>query len=261
MKKLRRTNQYMLQLEIPDPDFVRPPRDGQRNWILNRFLKEAAEDLEKLHELAAHFVPGGEPSDISEREHRLLDDEEIMEDWQVKVMKAMANLMPVGGDVLEIGFGRGIASDLLQSREPRSHTIVECHSGIFEKLKAWREARSDRDIRLLQGKWQDLTQQFETYDGVFFHTYPLSPEEFSEYVSRSATFAEHFFASAAAILKPGGQFTYLTNEIDSLSRGHQRALLKHFGAFTVRSLNDLQVPDETSDAQWAQETVLVVEER
>ncbi|NIP94473.1 MAG: class I SAM-dependent methyltransferase, partial [Akkermansiaceae bacterium] len=59
-------------------------------------------------------------------------------------------------------------------------------------------------------------------------TYPLTEEEFVNYVAQSSTFAEHFFDTAAAHLRPGGVFTYLTNEIDSLSRAHQRALLKRF---------------------------------
>lgn len=35
------------------------------------------------------------------------------------------------------------------------------------------------------------------YDGVFFHTYPLNDDEYVDTVVKSATFAEHFFATVA----------------------------------------------------------------
>ena len=42
-------------------------------------------------------------------------------------------------------------------------------------------------------------------------------QEFVEFVANSSTFAEHFFSTASQHLRPGGRFTYLTNEIDSLN--------------------------------------------
>jgi guanidinoacetate N-methyltransferase len=114
----------------------------------------------------------------------------------------------------------------------------------------------DQDIHLLEGRWQDVTDQFKEYDAIFFHTYPLNEDDYIEQVVTSATFAEHFFPTAAQYLRPGGVFTYMTNEIDSLSRGHQRALLRHFSSFGVH-LQPLQVPPDVRDTWWADSMVIV----
>ena len=70
------------------------------------------------------------------------------------------------------------------------------------------------------------------------------------------TFAEHFFETAAKHLHPRGVFTYFSNEIDSLSRGHQRALFKHFSSFSLRLIN-LKLPDDINDTWWADSMVIV----
>ena len=257
-RKIKRTKDYELTLELKNNAFIRPPKDSQRNWVLNRFLKEAAEDLQALHGLAETFVPGGDPASVSERSNSQLPESEIMEDWQINVMGEMTKeICQSHGDVLEIGFGRGIASEFIQAEGVRSHTIVECNDMVIKQYQTWREEKPDRLIRLIRGKWQDTTNQFERYDGIFFHTYPLNELEYMEYVAQSATFAEHFFDTAAAHLKDGGHFTYLTNEIDSLSRAHQRALLKRFHSFQIRLLKDLGIPEDTRDAHWSQETAIV----
>lgn len=258
MRKIKRTKDFELTLDIRNEAFIRPPRDAQRNWVINRALKEWRDDLDALDGEAKEFVHGGEPVDLRDRANTPLADEQIMEDWQIPVMREMVkDVAAAGGDILEIGFGRGAASDFIQSHNIRSHTIVECNDSVIERFNNWRNQHAERDIRLLAGKWQDLTEQFGEYDGVLFHTYPLNEQEFVEYVSRSSTFAEHFFDTAAKALRPGGRFTYLTLEIDSLSRGHQRALLRRFSSFNVRQLKDLNIPEDTRDAQWAQSTVLV----
>ena len=49
-----------------------------------------------------------------------------MEDWQTPLMKAMArHVTESHGDVLEVGFGRGVSAELIQRLGVASHTIVE----------------------------------------------------------------------------------------------------------------------------------------
>jgi guanidinoacetate N-methyltransferase len=97
----------------------------------------------------------------------------------------------------------------------------------------------------------------ESYDGIFFHTYPLNEEEYQEQVTQSVTFAAHFFDTAARHLNPGGAFTYLTNERDSLSRAHQRLLLSYFSSFSVSMIRELDIPDSSRDAHWSNQMALV----
>ena len=139
----------------------------------------------------------------------------------------------------------------------RSHTVIECNDDVVRRFEAWREGYPDADIRLAHGLWQDVLDGLGTFDGVFFHTYPLTEAEFVEQIGDSSTFAEHFFPHAAAHLSPGGIFTYLSNEMDSLGRTHQRRLLAHFSEVSVKVVDALPIPPDVADAWWSDSMVVV----
>ena len=256
-RRFKRLKDFDLSVEIKNPDFISPPREAQRNWLLNRALNELAMDLNALDSIARGFVAGSEPVALEDRAQQRLEDHEIMEDWQRPLMEAMASVVcETRGDVLEIGFGRGIAATCIQELGVRSHTIIECNDTVAARFHKWRLQYSDRELRLLHGMWQDTIDTLSLFDAVFFHTYPLNEEEYMDYVQGSTTFAEHFFPAASARLKPGGVFTYMTNEIDSLSRGHQRALLRHFSSIALWGIA-LELPSNVRDAWWAHSMVIV----
>lgn len=259
-RQVRRHKSFELTLDIASPDFIRPPRDAQRRWLINRGLAEFMWDLEHLDLLASQMVAGNEGTLSQDRTHGELSDADIMEDWQIPVMEAMARIAGrSGGDVLEVGFGRGVSADMIQRHDVRSHTIVECNDSVVERFNQWRRApaRATCDIRMIYGRWQDTVEQLSNYDAIFFHTYPLNADEMLEYVARSVTFAEHFFATAANHLREGGVFTYLTNEIDSLSRAHQRLLFKHFKKVEIEVVGPLNVPSDSRDDLWGSSMVVV----
>ncbi len=256
-RRVRRAKEFEVTLSVHDEGFIRPPRDSQRNWLLNRAMKEFADELVHLNEQADRFV-AGQVADLADRTQAELDDAHIMEDWQIPVMERMAKLVCENhGDILEIGFGRGVGSDFIQREGVRSHTIIECNDTIAKRFERWRSKYPTQDIRLVHGLWQDTIESLGSFDGIFFHTYPLNEEEFVEQVVQCSTFAEHFFTTAALHLNPGGLFSYLTNEADSLSRSHQRALLRHFSSFAISVITDLEVPEDTRDAMWANSMVMV----
>jgi guanidinoacetate N-methyltransferase len=109
---------------------------------------------------------------------------------------------------------------------------------------------------LVPGRWQDVIGELGEFDSIFFHTYALSEEESIDLLSESVTFAEHFFEEAARHLRPGGTFTYLTNEIDSLSRSHQRLIFTRFRSFRVE-LVQLELPEDVGDAWWADSMAVI----
>ena len=180
----------------------------------------------------------------------------------VFLILAMSSLTTIGvvmagNDVLEIGFGRGVASTFIQHRDVASYTIVEMNPhSVSDHYVPWRQRYPQQDIRLVAGRWQDTLAQLADYDAVFFHAFPMNESEFEQHVLHSATYAEHFFATAAGLLRPGGVFTYMTTEIDSLSRRHQRSLLQHFAEIQLKVVS-LSVPDDTRDAWWADSMVIV----
>ena len=257
-RKIKRSENFDIALQVKNDDFINPPREAQRNWLLNRAVAEFNDDLIALNELAKRFVSGREEIFTWDHGQELLQEQVIMEDWQIPVMEAMADIVTeTPGDVLEVGFGRGISADFIQQRGVKSHTIIECNNNIMESLNNWRASKPDQDIRLLHGMWQDLDDQLQTYDGVFFHTYPLNKDQHEEYVVKSATFAEHFFPTAAKHLRKGGTFTYLTNEIDSFSRAHQRLVFKYFESFTLKVIEKLKLPENCIDTLWADSMVVI----
>lgn len=257
-RRVRRSQKFDVTLEIKDEEFISPPRSGQRQWLLNQVMQEFADDLTALDVLAARFVPGTDAHRFEDRTRRSLSDDEIMEDWQIPMMDAMADIAAKQhGDVLEIGFGRGVSAKIIQERGVRSHTIIECNDSVVERFHRWREKYPSQDIRLVHARWQDAMDELSTYDGIFFHTYPLNETEYMEQALNSATFAEHFFETAAKLLREGGAFTYLSNEIDSLSRRHQRALFRHFSRISTTVVS-LDVPPDVKDTWWAN-TMLAVE--
>jgi guanidinoacetate N-methyltransferase len=256
-RRLKRMKDFEIVLEVKNDAYIRPPHETQRNWLLNRTLREWASDVQALDAIAAAFVPGEtrhKPEDMATAD---LADVEIMEDWQRPLMGAMAEIAARGGgDVLEVGFGRGISASMIQEHGVRSHTLIECNAKIAEQYEAWRAGYPGADIRLAFGKWQDVIDDLGRFDSIFYHTYALDEEESIEFFSESVTFAEHFFKHAARHLRTGGVFTYLTNEIDSLSRAHQRLLFENFRSFRVEIVA-LDLPDDVKDTWWAKSMAVI----
>jgi guanidinoacetate N-methyltransferase len=256
-RKIKRTADYEFTLQIKHDRFIAPPREAQRNWLLNKAVAELGHDLSALDEIARRFVPGLDAVQVQERAQSVFTDADIMEDWQVPLMQAMAQVVTAAhGDVLEIGFGRGVSADFIQAGGVRSHTIVECNASVIERFHRWREKYPQQTIHLIEGLWQETVSQMTEYDGIFFHTFPLSEQEYVETVVNSVTFAEHFFPTAAAHLRPGGVFTYMTNEIDSFSRAHQRLVFQYFRSFELSRVA-LNVPVEVHDTWWADSMVII----
>jgi guanidinoacetate N-methyltransferase len=257
-RRIKRFADFELAMNIKNPEFIRTPQEYQRNWLLNRSINEFASDIYALDPIASRFVKGSEVQGMEDRTQAELDDLEIMEDWQIPIMQAMAEVVTENrGDILEIGFGRGIGSSLIQESGTASHTIIECNHSIVGRFEQWKAQYEGQKIDMQVGLWQDVLPQLGDYDGIFFHTYPLQEADYVEQIANSSTFAEHFFEHAAAHLRKGGIFTYLSNEIDSLSRHHQRILFKHFDSIQLSVVKDLDLPEEVKDQWWADSMVIV----
>ena len=96
------------------------------------------------------------------------DGREVMMSWEAPIMEKSAEyICESKGDILEIGFGMGICSDYIQAEGVNSHTIVETHPQIIEKLKVWAEDKDN--VTIVEGDWNSM--ELETYDGIFLDTY------------------------------------------------------------------------------------------
>jgi len=97
------------------------------------------------------------------------DGAEVMMNWESVIMEKSAEFICHNkGDILEIGFGMGICSDYIQAQDVNSHTIIEIHPEIIEKLKIWADGKSN--VTIVEGDWNSV-EDLSTYDGIFIDTY------------------------------------------------------------------------------------------
>ena len=256
----RQQDAFEMTVKLQD-DFIRPPRTEQREWLLRRTIDEWVDDLKSLDEVSCRFAMGrefGSDSILTQEQTNWSEPKQIMEDWQLPIMRGMAEAVThAGGDVLEIGFGRGASATMIQKLGVRSHTVVEVSDECIQQYyEPWKQRFSDRDVRLLRGRWQELIPSFTQYDGILFHAVPLNEDELLQDMVQGINFAAPFFPVASTNLKPGGVFTYLSTEIDSLARRHQRLLFQYFKTVTTEMVQ-LEVPQNTLDSWWADSMVIV----
>nr|VFJ56024.1 MAG: hypothetical protein BECKFW1821B_GA0114236_102524 [Candidatus Kentron sp. FW] len=234
---------------------------------LARFTREAMANVDWLRSACSGFKkPADWPRSergirdlpvIDDTECLLIGNHQVMHRWQTPLMQRLArSICKTGGDILEIGFGLGIAAEEIQRHSVRSHTIIEAHPEVFRKLTTWAEAQEDRDVRPLHGAWRESIAGLGPFDGILFDPYPLSEDEYRKYWLDDITFAAHFFPFASELLRPGGRFTYYSNEIDSLSREHQRQLLRYFRSLEISVVEGLEPPNGCQ--YWWASTMAVV---
>ena len=97
------------------------------------------------------------------------DGAEVMMNWEAPIMEKSAEFICHNkGDILEIGFGMGICANYIQAQGVNSHTIIEIHPMILEKLNIWAEGKSN--VTVIEGDWNDVNN-LSTYDGIFIDTY------------------------------------------------------------------------------------------
>ena len=128
-------------------------------------------------------------------EDRILDETgaEVMMSWETPMMEKHAEVVTEnGGDILEIGFGMGICSNFIQQHQIKSHTIIEIHDEVFEKLLLW--AKDKPNVIPIKGSWVDSIPN-KQYDGVMLDTWKDNQtEEFKKLLPKH--------------VKPGTIFTF-----------------------------------------------------
>ena len=121
---------------------------------------------------------------------------EVMMDWEAPIMEKSAEFISHNkGDILEIGFGMGICSDYIQAQGVNSHTIIEIHPQIIERLNTWASGKSN--VTVIEGDWSSVSIS-DTYDGIFLDTF-------------GDTNLNKFKDFALARIKLGGKITYWNN--------------------------------------------------
>ena len=122
---------------------------------------------------------------------------EVMMSWEAPIMEKSAEFICYNkGDILEIGFGMGICADYIQAQGVNSHTIIEIHPQILERLNTWASGKSN--VTVVEGDWNSVSG-LGTYDGIFLDTFA------DDSLNNFKTFA-------LSKIKSGGKITYWNNE-------------------------------------------------
>ena len=107
---------------------------------------------------------------FTDNEIAIDDGRSVMMSWEAPIMEKSAEyICQSKGDILEIGFGMGICSDYIQAQGVNSHTIVDIHPQIIEKLKVWAEDKDN--VIIVEGDWYSVELNNGAYDGIFIDTY------------------------------------------------------------------------------------------
>lgn len=91
--------------------------------------------------------------------------------WVRPIMERSIELITFDkGDILEIGFGMGIASDYIQEQNVRSHTILEINKHIYEKAVEW--AKDKPNVEVIFGDWLMNLDKINSkkYSGIYYDT-------------------------------------------------------------------------------------------
>jgi len=125
----------------------------------------------------------------------LLDNpkKHVMMEWERPLMKRHAEVVcQDGGHILEIGFGLGISAGYIQQQNIQSHTIVEVHDDIYQKLLEW--SKDKPNVIPIKGDWFEISEQLEKYDGIFYDADCRNAMRLKDFVVKH--------------LKPNGIFSY-----------------------------------------------------
>jgi guanidinoacetate N-methyltransferase len=184
-------------------------------------------------------------------EHSLrIENHPVMEDWEDGYMKHLAKVASLRqGRVLELGFGMGISAKYIQENPIKQHVIIEANNDVFDKLLEFKRNASI-EVLPLKGFWQDITKDLEdeSFDGILFDTYPLTKEE---------VHGNHFpfFSEAYRLLKPGGVFTYYSDEPENISDFHKEKLV--LSGFSNINFELCEVEPPKNCEYWTHKTIVV----
>jgi guanidinoacetate N-methyltransferase len=183
----------------------------------------------------------------------------VMEDWERPYMQELARIATLnGGRVLEIGFGMGISAGFISEfydRGVTEHVIVEANHDVAVLARAFRDAHRPGLVRIVEGVSYDVIKEsvdgvFDegTFDGILHDAYPLEESQ----VQNQA----HFADTAYRLLRPGGVFTYFSDEPTGYRPEHLQMLLD--AGFAREDIDHRIIPVTPPEdcLYWKKDTIL-----
>jgi guanidinoacetate N-methyltransferase len=177
----------------------------------------------------------------------------VMQGFQRGYMRELARVASSGGgDMLEIGYGMGLAARyFVEEPTVRTHTIVECHPDVLKRcLDDLRDEIACARVRIIATYWENAVDVLKdaSFDGILFDTYPTT---------RADVELSHFpfFPHAHRLLRPGGVFTYYSDEADKLPPEHLDRLAD--AGFVDVEQTLFAMPAQPNPMYWQASTIVV----
>ncbi len=146
---------------------------------------------------------------------------DVMSTWESPIMQKHADIVCAnGGHILEFGFGMGISADMIQAKNPTSHTIIEINDAIYTRLEEW--ASDKPNVTAVKGDWYDDIPTDKKYDGIFY-------DGFGDMINK-----RHFPSRIMQHCKVGTILTWYSNFLSEESqysgeqKYHKRHIIEQF---------------------------------
>ena len=92
---------------------------------------------------------------------------QILAEWKKLYAEALIDTLKPSGNVLQIGYGLGIAADRIQKLKPKSHVIIESNPTIVSQMKSW--AEKNPGVSILEKNWEQAFPKLGAFDAIFFN--------------------------------------------------------------------------------------------
>jgi guanidinoacetate N-methyltransferase len=176
----------------------------------------------------------------------------VMEDWERPYMRKLAEIATRnGGQILEIGYGMGLSAGYIsENPRVRRHIIIEVNHDVADLARKFRDSQPPGRVEIIEGLASEVVDQLEDgcCDGILHDAYPLDESQ----VQNQA----HFAGTAYRLLKPGGIFTYFSDEPTEYRPEHRRMLVA--AGFTEDNISAEIVPvaPPPDCMYWKSDTIL-----
>ncbi len=117
-------------------------------------------------------------------------------EWEERYIEAVLNALRPGGNVLQIGYGSGVAADQIQRFLPTGHTIVERNPQLAKRAEKW--AKNLSGVKIVEDSWENALPELGVFDAVFFN-------EFTPPVQIDNSFTNEILKEGSQLLEEIGQ--------------------------------------------------------
>ena len=189
-------------------------------------------------------------------ESLLIGSQQVVQRWERPVMETMGKIAASrGGDVLEVGFGLGMSASAIAETGCRTYTVIEGHPEIASMAQIWSQSKQIKKMAIegltvVEGYWQDNLENLPSqgFDGILFDTCPIHENERDIWYSA-------FIPHAYRLLKPGGVFTYFSNQSSNNSFRDWPLLAKYFDV--IDPLISIPVNPGPECQYWTEKDIVV----